>query len=133
MIRYLLDTDTASFILKRYSATLEARYLKVLPSERAISAVSYAELLFGLESTPAFHPARIKVADFVKSNDVLDWPMAAAAIYASIRYRTQEQPLQDRDIFIAAHAIALDATIVTNNTRHFSRMGGGLRYENWLE
>ena len=35
-------------------------------------------------------------------------------------------------MLIAAHAIALDATLVTNNTRHFGRMGGGLRFENWL-
>jgi tRNA(fMet)-specific endonuclease VapC len=53
--------------------------------------------------------------------------------YADIRHRTHNQPLNDRDTFIAAHAIALDATLVTNNTRHFGRMGGGLRLENWLE
>jgi len=64
---------------------------------------------------------------------VLDWPAEAANAYADIKSRTRKQPLAEQDMLIAAHAIALDATLVTNNVRHFSRMGGGLRFENWLE
>jgi tRNA(fMet)-specific endonuclease VapC len=133
MIRYLLDTDTASYVLKRRNPVLRQRVLALPRNDWAISAISCAEIFFGLESLPSFHAMRIKVDDFFETTNILPWPVQAAAAYASIRYRTRNQPLHDRDIFIAAHAIALDATLVTNNIRHFTRMGGGLRYENWLE
>jgi tRNA(fMet)-specific endonuclease VapC len=90
-------------------------------------------MLVGIASLPPDHRTTLNVNVFLFNADVLDWPSRAATSYAAIRHYTRQQPLQDRDIFIAAHAIALDATLVTNNTRHFTRMGGGLRYENWLE
>lgn len=89
-------------------------------------------MLFGVASLPSDHRTSLNVRVFLFDADVLDWPSRAATSYAAIRHRTRRQPLQDRDIFIAAHAIAIDAILVTNNTRHFARMGGGLRYENWL-
>jgi tRNA(fMet)-specific endonuclease VapC len=90
-------------------------------------------MLFGIESLPSGHRIQLNIRVFLFSADVLDWPSIAAVSYADIRHRTRQQPLHDRDMMIAAHAIALDATLVTNNTRHFGRMGGALRLENWLE
>ncbi len=90
-------------------------------------------MLFGIASLPSDHRTSLNVRVFLFDADVLDWPSRAAASYAAIRHLTRSQPLHDRDIFIAAHAIALDATLVTNNTRHFTRMGSGLRFENWLD
>jgi len=72
------------------------------------------------------------VKAFLFSANVLDWPSSAAAAYADIKNRARQQPVAEQDMLIAAHAIALDATLVTNNTRHFGRMGRGLRFENWL-
>ncbi len=133
MICYLLDTDICSYIAKRNRPAVLKRFDQLRPGEWAVSAITYAEMLFGVASLPPDHRTSLNVRVFLFDADVLDWPSRAAASYAMIRYHTRQQPLQDRDIFIAAHAIALDATLVTNNTRHFSRMGGGLRYENWLE
>jgi tRNA(fMet)-specific endonuclease VapC len=132
VIRYLLDTDTCSYIAKRSQTALLDRFAQLRAEEWAISAITYAEILYGLEPWPLKHPLRIKVKGFLFSANILDWPIAAASDYAEIRHRSRNQPLNDRDIFIAAHAIALHATLVTNNTRHFSRMGGALRFENWL-
>jgi tRNA(fMet)-specific endonuclease VapC len=123
VIRYLLDTDTCSYIAKRSQPTVLERFAQLCAEDWAISAVTYAEILYGLEPWPLKHPLRIKA----------NWPTTAAADYAAIRHSNRAQPLHDRDMMIAAHAIALDATLVTNNTRHFSRMGGGLRFENWLD
>ena len=133
MIQYLLDTDIASFLMKQYNPMLTHRFRQLSEEDWAISAISYGELLYGLEPLPTFHVARARVANFVGNAKVLDWPSQAAVAYADIRHRTRNQPLNDRDTFIAAHAIVLDATLVTNNVRHFSRMGGGLRFANWLE
>ena len=132
MIRYLLDTDTCSYIAKRSQPAVLDRFSKLRAEEWAISAINYAEILYGIEPFPAGHPLRIKVKAFLFSANVLDWPSSAAAAYADIKNRARQQPLAEQDMLIAAHAIALDATLVTNNTRHFGRMGGGLRFENWL-
>ena len=132
MILYLLDTDTCSYIAKRSRPSVVRRYDQLKSDEWAISAINYAEILYGIDPFPAGHPLRIKVKAFLFSANVLDWPSSAAAAYADIKNRARQQPLAEQDMLIAAHAIALDATLVTNNTRHFGRMGGGLRFENWL-
>jgi len=133
VIRYLLDTDTCSYISKHSQPAVLERFAQLGAEDWSISAVTYAEILYGLEPWPLKHPLRIKVKAFLFSANILDWPSSAAANYAAIRHHSRNQPLHDRDIFIAAHAIALDAVLVTNNIRHFSRMGGGLRFENWLQ
>jgi len=132
VILYLLDTDTCSYIAKRSRPSVVRRYDQLKSDEWAISAINYAEILYGIEPFPAGHPLRIKVKAFLFSANVLDWPSSAAAAYADIKNRARQQPVAEQDMLIAAHAIALDATLVTNNTRHFGRMGGGLRFENWL-
>ena len=132
MILYLLDTDTCSYIAKRSRPSVVRRYDQLKSDEWAISAINYAEILYGIEPFPPGHPLRIKVKAFLFSANVLDWPSSAAAAYADIKNRARQQPVAEQDMLIAAHAIALDATLVTNNTRHFGRMGGGLRFENWL-
>jgi tRNA(fMet)-specific endonuclease VapC len=133
LIRYLLDTDICSYVAKRNRLAVLERFAQLHPGDWAVSAITFAEMLFGIESLPSDHRTNLNVRVFLFDADVLDWPSSAATSYAAIRHRTRPQPLQDRDIFIAAHAIAIDAILVTNNTRHFSRMGGCLRYENWLE
>jgi tRNA(fMet)-specific endonuclease VapC len=132
VILYLLDTDTCSYIAKRSRPSVVRRYDQLKSDEWAISAINYAEILYGIEPFPPGHPLRIKVKAFLFSANVLDWPSSAAAAYADIKNRARQQPVAEQDMLIAAHAIALDATLVTNNTRHFGRMGGGLRFENWL-
>ena len=132
MILYLLDTDTCSYIAKRSRPSVVRRYDQLKSDEWAISAINYAEILYGIEPFPPGHPLRIKVKAFLFSANVLDWPSSAAAAYADIKNRARQQPVAEQDMLIAAHAIALDATLVTNNTRHFGRMGRGLRFENWL-
>lgn len=92
MIRYLLDTDITSFVLKRYSSDLRRRVLALPEEDWAVSAITCAELLFGLESLPTFHPTRVKVDDFLESVNTLPWPVEAATPYANIRYSTRQQP-----------------------------------------
>lgn len=71
---------------------------------------------------------------FFNSIQVLDWPASAAPIYGHLRARLTKSGVDIglNDVMIAAHAVALDAVLVTNNTRHFNRIGPPLRLENWL-
>ena len=111
---------------------MQARFSRAPPGSVAISAITLGEVLFGLEGLADFHPLRLRVTRFLNSLDILDWPADAAGIYGAIRYRTRQQPVGDRDMMIAAHAISIGAIVVTNNTKHFSRMDSALRIENWV-
>ncbi len=133
MTLYLLDTDTASFLMKRKFQQLQNRFLQAATESVAISAVTYAEILFGLEAFPMFHPLRFRATAFLAAAQILDWPSQAAVAHADIRHRTRKQPIGDRDSMIAAHAFAIGATLVTNNVKHLSRIGEPLRLENWLD
>lgn len=132
MIRYLLDTDILSYLMRRRFPILNARFEQVDPEQIAVSAITAAEILFGLRTFPQDHPVHARALQFLNAIQVLDWPAEAASFYAAIRFNTKSQPLGERDIMIAAHAVALNATLVTNNTRHFERVGEPLRLENWL-
>jgi tRNA(fMet)-specific endonuclease VapC len=77
---------------------------------------------------------RLAIEEFFGSMRVLPWPSLAAEIYANLRASIERSgtPIGDHDIMIAAHALALGAILVTNNTRHYSRFSPPLRLENWL-
>ena len=132
MIRFLFDTDISSYLVKQRFPALEARVGRLSRNEWAISTVTAAKILFGIQSLPPAHRGRIRATDFLRQTQILDWSLAAAAEYARIRHQLRSQTIGDHDIQIAAHAIALDATLITNNTRHFSRVGAPLRIENWV-
>jgi tRNA(fMet)-specific endonuclease VapC len=132
VIRYLLDTDTCSYIAKRSQPSVLQRFARLRAEDCAISSISYAEILYRIAPWPLNHPLNIKVNGLLFSPNVLEWPAMAATAYADIKNRSRTQPLAEQEMLIASQAIALDATLVRHNTRHFSRMAGGLRFENWL-
>ena len=132
---YLLDTDIASYVIDRRFPALDRR-LKHLPAASvAISVITRAELMYGLESLETKHPLRTGVRMFLTTIRCLDWDVRAADWYASIRHRltVSGQKIGELDMMIAAHAIAVDAVLVTNNMRHYKRIRPQLKIENWLD
>jgi len=132
-VLYLLDTDIARYIIKSKSAAIEKRLTAIRPAQLAISAVAQAELLYGLKRLPANHPLQATVNQFLRIIRVLAWEPEAADCYAEIRHQlvTTGQPIGEMDMMIAAHALALGATLVTNNMGHYERIQGPLLLENW--
>ena len=132
-VLYLLDTDIASNIIKSRSVGVEAKLASIPPESVAISAVTQAELLYGLKRLPLNHPLQPIVLHFLRIVKVLPWPPEAAGYYAEIRHQllSTGQPIGEMDMMIAAHALALDATLVTNNMRHYERIALQVRIENW--
>ncbi len=126
---YLLDTDICSYIMKRTHPRLIARIRRVPLADQAMSVVTLSELLFGAARNPA---SRGAVDDFVRNLEVLELTAAVAEHYADVRAQLERsgQLIGANDLFIAAHARALGATLVTNNMREFGRVRG-LRCENW--
>jgi tRNA(fMet)-specific endonuclease VapC len=131
----MLDTDIASYIIKERPPAIQARMAGILPSELCVSAVTRAELLYGLKRLPADHRLHLVVRQFLKIVRVLPWDAEAAGFYADIRHQlvSSGQPIGELDMMIAAHAISLGAVLVTNNTRHYARIDAPLILENWSQ
>ncbi len=132
MPRYMLDTDTCSYIMKRSSDAVLKRLQKVPVSEVCISVITKAELLFGVELSPRRQHDELALSVFLRYVEVLDFPDKASPHYARIRadLKTSGKMIGANDLFIAAHARSLGLTLVTNNTREFGRVRN-LTVENW--
>ena len=132
MPRYMLDTDTCSYIMKRSNQQVLNRLQNVSVSDVCISVITKAELLFGVEISARRQQDEAALNAFLKYVEVLDFPDKAAAYYAKIRadLHTRGMMIGANDLFIAAHACGLGLTLVTNNTREFARVSN-LTLENW--
>lgn len=130
---YMLDTDTASYIIKGRSPGIEEKLSEILPSMVFVSAITRAELLYGLKRLPAEHRLHLAVRQFLKIVRVVSWDAESADWYASIRHQllTTGQPIGELDMMIAAHSLSAGAVLVTNNVRHYERIEAPLILENW--
>ena len=133
MPRYMLDTDTCSYIMKRSNDAVLKRLQKVPVSDVCISVITKSELLFGVEVSPRQRQDESALSAFLQYVEVLDFPDAASLHYAKIRasLKTLGTMIGANDLFIAAHARSLGVTLVTNNTREFGRVHK-LNVENWV-
>jgi tRNA(fMet)-specific endonuclease VapC len=132
MPRYMLDTDTCSYIMKRSSDAALKRLKKVPVNEVCISVITKSELLYGVELSPRRRQDEAALSAFLSYVEVLDFPDRASAHYAKIRADLKKQGtmIGANDLLIAAHALSLGLTLVTNNTREFRRVKN-LAIENW--
>jgi tRNA(fMet)-specific endonuclease VapC len=115
--RYLLDTNIASCIIKGNSPTVDRHLVKAPMAQLAISAVTEGELRFGAARLP--HATRLHnmLEDFFLRVAVLPWDSDAAQQYGQLRATLERegQPTGNLDTMIAAHALALDAVLVSND------------------
>jgi len=132
MSRYMLDTDTCSYIMKRSSGAVLKRLQNVPVNDVCISVISKSELLFGVEMSPRREQDEAALSAFLRCIEVLDFPDEASPYYAKIRAHLKKTgaTIGANDLFIAAHARCLGLTLVTNNTREFGRVRD-LAIENW--
>ena len=132
MARYMLDTDTCSYIMKRSHLVVLRRLQAVPVSDVCMSVITKSELLYGVEVSPRRTQDTGALAAFLPYVEVLDFPDGAALHYAEIRANLKKRGalIGANDLFIAAHARSLGLTLVTNNTAEFARVKG-LTLENW--
>ena len=129
---YMLDTDICSYIIKQRPVSVLARLEQVSLEDMCISAVTLAELMYGVERSSSKEKNLRIVTRFVRHLAVLSWDHVAAEHYVQIRTRLERvgTPIGNMDLMIAAHARSQGAVVVTNNIRHFQRVPK-LRVENW--
>ncbi|GAC1434516.1 MAG: tRNA(fMet)-specific endonuclease VapC [Terriglobales bacterium] len=131
MLRYMLDTDICSYVMKRSRDPLLRRLQKVPVSDVCVSVVTKSELLYGVEVSPRHQDAAALNA-FLNYVEVLDFPDTASSHYAQIRAQLKKSGnmIGANDLFIAAHARSLGLTLVTHNFQKFRRVHR-LTIEDW--
>lgn len=131
---HLLDTDTASYLIKGKSPGIANKLASVAPSMVCISVMTRAELLYGLKRVPPDHRLHLAVRQFFKIVRTLPWDSEAADWYADIRHQlvSTGQAIGELDMMIAAHALSAAAVLVTNNSRHYERIKAPLILANWV-
>jgi len=139
---YLLDTNICIYIINRRPMEVFDRFEGLKVGQVAISSITGAELSFGVEKSGSTRN-RQALDKFLAPLDILAFDEAAMRAYGSLRSHLEGQgtpshlegqgtPIGSMDMLIAAHALALDATLVTNNAREFQRVPG-LVLENWVD
>ena len=132
MPRYMLDTDTCSYIMRRSPESVVRRLAEVPVSDVCISVITKSELLYGVELSPERRQDQAALSAFLAYVEVLDFPDDASAHYAKIRAELKRRGamIGANDLFIAAHARSLGLTLVTHNTQEFRRVHR-LAIEDW--
>jgi tRNA(fMet)-specific endonuclease VapC len=132
-MKYLLDADTVSYAVRGGYVQLDSRLATAKVDSLHVSVISRAELLFGLERRGNPRALVRLVHALLDRVTVLPWDSGAADVYAKIAVKLEKNgmPIGYADTMIAAHALSIDATLVTNNTKHFQSVKG-LQLENWV-
>ena len=130
-VRYLLDTNTVSYIIKGNVPQVRQRLLAVPMAQVAISVITEAELRFGVARKPQAGRLGTAVDEFLLRVEVLPWASDAARHYAQVRAALEREGklLGNLDLMIAAQTLAVSAILVTND-RAFRRVKR-LKIEDW--
>lgn len=130
-MRRTLDTNICSYVLRRHPAAMLERFAQMQRDQLWLSAIVAAELRFGAAKLASVRFSSA-VEAWLAGFDVRPWPVAATQHYAQVRTMLERsgQPIGGMDLMIAAHAMAEDSVVVTNNAREFLRVPG-LAVEEW--
>ncbi len=130
-MRRTLDTNICSYVLRRRPAAMVERFAALDRGQLWLSAIVAAELRFGAAKLASVRFSAA-VEAWLAGFDVRPWPLDATGHYARIRAAMEQagQSIGGMDLLIAAHAMAEDSVLVTNNAREFLRVPG-LAVEEW--
>ena len=129
--RYMLDTNMCIYLMKNQPPEVAVRFSQCRVGDVVMSAITYAELEYGVATTTDPEQAGANLAGLVEDIPVIAFDSAAAIAYGPIRLATRESKKDHLDKLIAAHAVSLGAIVVTNNIKDFAKYPG-LLLENWL-
>jgi tRNA(fMet)-specific endonuclease VapC len=129
--QFMLDTDTVSFALRGHGHVGE-RLLEHAPSHLCITALTLAELRYGAERRKS-EKLHALVTAFASNVAVMPFDASSAERFGAAAAELAERgsPIGEFDTLIAAHALQLELTLVTNNFKHFNRVAG-LNVVNWV-
>lgn len=131
---FMLDTDICIYIIKRKPTSVLKRLESLQPGQLAMSAITFAELMNGAKKSRYVEANLEKLNALGELIDILPFDKQAAVFYGDVRSRLEKRgdTIGGNDLLIAAHALSLGWTLVTNNEREFSRVEG-LKIVNWTK
>lgn len=123
-MKLLLDTNICIYIIKRQPANVLKRFLEYQVGDVAISSITLAELRFGVAKSVQREKNAKALDEFIIPLEVVPFDEQAALAYGEIRTILEKAgtPIGSMDMLIAAHAVSLGISLVTNNTREFIRV-----------
>ena len=131
---YLLDTNICIYIIARRSTELIDKFKAAkLEGKIGISAITYAELQYGVSKSSRQNENQMALAQFLIPLVTYEFDEKAGSLFGEIRASLEKQgkTIGSYDMLIAAHAMSLNATLITNNEGEFRRVEG-LKVENWV-
>lgn len=132
MPRYMLDTNMCIYLMKHQPEAVARRFAECYVGDVVMSAITLAELEFGLTACVDPERERQHLDALIELIEVKRFDMSAANAYGPVRVATRERKSDHLDNLIAAHAISLGVTLVTNNEKDFAAYPS-LVVENWLK
>ena len=130
----MLDTDICIYIIKRKPLIILTRLESLQPGQLGMSVITFAELMNGAKKSQHIEANVARLNALGELLEIRSFDQQAAIIYGDIRSSLEKrgEVIGGNDLLIAAHAMSLDWTLVTNNVREFGRIEG-LKLENWVD
>ena len=131
-MKYFLDTNICIYVINKRPSTVIEKLTQFPPQELGISVIVVSELQYGVAKSSQPERNRQLLAAFLRPFQIVPYDEAAAEAYGTIRAELEKkgQLIGREDLLIAAHALSVDLTLVTNNEAEFKRVPS-LRVENW--
>jgi tRNA(fMet)-specific endonuclease VapC len=132
-LRYLLDTNICIYIAKQRPPSVAQRFEKLAAGSVGMSVVTWGELCFGAEKSQQRAQALDTLERLQALIPVIALDDSSGVTYGAIRAHLERAgtPIGNNDLWIAAHALALKVTLVSNNLREFERVPK-LKLDNWV-
>jgi len=127
----MLDTNMCIYLMKNQPESVARRFSKCYVGDVVMSAITFAELEYGVAVSTNPKRERKNLSSLIEDIPVMPFDEAACVAYGPIRLATRDAKKDALDKLIAAHAVSLNLTIVTNNERDFAKYPSVVM-ENWL-
>ena len=129
----MLDTNICIYIIKNKPESVKERFREFEIGELCISSITVSELMYGAYKSEQTEKNLQALESFLMPFEIVDYDYMASVEYGKIRANLEKkrQVIGNMDMQIAGHALALDMTLVTNNTKEFNRVDG-LSLDNWV-
>jgi tRNA(fMet)-specific endonuclease VapC len=132
-MKFLLDTNICIYIIKQKPPEVLQKFNRYHVGDIGISSITIAELEYGIQKSKSSEKNREALTQFLLPLTIADFDVSAATMYGIIRSTLEKQgnPIGSLDTLIAAHALSLQVSLITNNIKEFNRVPN-LNLENWV-
>jgi tRNA(fMet)-specific endonuclease VapC len=133
-MKFMLDTNICIYIIKQKPTSVLERFLRSEISQIGISTITLSELSYGVTKSSRPQQNQIALMQFIAPLEILPYDDLAAQHYGNLRARLEIQgrTIGSLDMLIAAHALSIACTLVTNNEKEFCRIPH-LKIDNWAK